>query len=293
MIKNGTFLVLAAAILWGTTGTAQAFAPEGAPPTVIGAMRLAIGGTALLVFAASRGVLFLEKRWPFLPTISAAGSMAAYQVFFFAAVATTGVAIGTVVTIGSAPIIASVLGYIFRGDRPNSRWGIATLLAISGCSLLITASGSVYVNVGGVLMALGAGFFYASSIVASKILLQDRPPDAAMAVVFSLGAIFLSPLLITGELSWLEKPNGVIVALHLGLIATAMAYVLYARGLTILPLADAVTLSLAEPLTATALGVFLLGEKLNTTAIIGIGLLFSGLALLTVGQSRRRFFLLK
>jgi len=81
--NKGQWFILAAAILWGTTGTAQAFAPASAQPASIGAMRLVVGGAALLLFAAARGVLRDGKPWPLLPTLISAGSMAAYQPFFF------------------------------------------------------------------------------------------------------------------------------------------------------------------------------------------------------------------
>ena len=106
-----------------------------------------------------------------------------------------------------------------------------------------------------------------------------------MAVVFCLGAVLLSPLLFAADLAWLGQPRGLAVALHLGLIATAAAYALFARGLRAVPVATAVTLSLAEPLTAGALGVVLLGERLTGPAVLGIGLLFGGLALLSLGAA--------
>jgi DME family drug/metabolite transporter len=77
------------------------------------------------------------------------------------------------------------------------------------------------------------------------------------------------------------------VALHLGLLATAAAYALFSRGLSQVPVATAVTLSLAEPLTAGLLGVFLLGERLTAWALLGIVLLLSGLILIA-GQPARR-----
>ena len=40
--------VLAAGMLYGTTGTAQALAPEGADPSSVGLLRIALGGLALL-----------------------------------------------------------------------------------------------------------------------------------------------------------------------------------------------------------------------------------------------------
>ena len=70
--------------------------------------------------------------------------------------------------------------------------------------------------------------------------------------------------------------------LHLGLLATALAYTLFGQGLRLTPLATAVTISLAEPLTAGILGVTLLGEKLTPLAGLGLALIFSGLLVLSV-----------
>jgi len=77
---------------------------------------------------------------------------------FFAAVAKTGVAVGTVVGIGSAPIIAGLIGFFFLGQRPGRRWGGATFLAIIGCSLLALSSSQtdVQINPIGLLLALVA-----------------------------------------------------------------------------------------------------------------------------------------
>jgi drug/metabolite transporter, DME family len=78
------------------------------------------------------------------------------------------------------------------------------------------------------------------------------------------------------------------VILHLGPIATAAARVLFARGLALIPVATAVTLSLAEPLTAALLGVVVLGERLTVPALTGIGLIFAGLVCLFTPQQLRR-----
>jgi drug/metabolite transporter (DMT)-like permease len=44
-------LVLLAAVLFGTTGTAQALGPDGTSPLTVGASRIAIGGAALVAIA--------------------------------------------------------------------------------------------------------------------------------------------------------------------------------------------------------------------------------------------------
>ncbi|PAD19660.1 EamA family transporter, partial [Terribacillus saccharophilus] len=62
-VKIAPLFVLFAAILWGTTGTAQAFAPAAAHPIAIGAARLAVGGVFLLLVTLLLGKLNV-KDWP-------------------------------------------------------------------------------------------------------------------------------------------------------------------------------------------------------------------------------------
>jgi len=285
--RTGEWYVLAAAVLWGTTGTAQAFAPAGTQPAVVGAVRLAIGGLSLLALASARGVLRDLRGWPLVPTALGALCMAAYQVFFFEAVTKTGVAVGTIVAIGSGPLFAGGLGFLVRRENPGTRWMVATLLAIAGCALLTVPKAEVSVNPAGVGLALGAGVAYATCAVAAKGLVEERPPDAVMAVLFCVAAILLSPLLFMGDLTWLAQGRGVVVALHLGLVATAAAYTIFARGLEAIPVATAVTLGLAEPFTAATLGVVLLAERLTGSAMVGAGLILAGLVMLSIPERRK------
>lgn len=285
---RGGWFILAAAFLWGTTGTAQAFAPAGAQPMTIGTMRLAIGAVALCFLAAYRGELGSLRQWRSWPpakTIVAAAGVAAYQIFFFAAVARTGVAVGTIVGIGSTPIAAGILVLLFHREWPGRRWMAATALAIVGCALLILASESIRTDLIGIFLAVGAGTSYALYTMLSKDLLDSQPAGAVLTITFSLGVILLVPVLIFGDLSWLLEPRGIAVALHLGIVTVGFAYLLFAIGLSSIAVATAATLTLAEPLTAGLLGVFVLGEELTTTAVFGIALLLAGLLILATQRS--------
>ena len=283
-------MVVMAAVLWGTTGTAQAFAPAGATPLAVGAVRLVLGGLGLLALA-----LLVGQRWRNRPgawPVVAMGAIgiAVYQLSFFAGVHRTGVAVGTVVAIGSAPILAGLLAWMVDQRRPDGRWLVATLLALAGCGLLMAAGdAAVTVDAIGVLLAIGAGGSYAVYALASKLLLADHPAEITMAVVFCGGALLVLPLLWVVDLSWLAQPAGLAVAAHLGLITVTLAYVLFGRGLQVTPLATAVTLTLAEPLTAALLGLFVLGEQLTAAMGLGIVLLLAALSILAAsGAALRR-----
>lgn len=284
--RSGSWLVLLAAVCWGTTGTAQAFAPNGATPLAVGAVRLAIGGAALLLWAVIRRSFRAGQPWPVGSAVGAAACMAAYQLCFFAAVARTGVAAGTVVAIGSGPVIAGLIGWLVKRENPGVPWMVATLLATTGCLLLGLSGGGVTIDPVGILLAIGAGASYAIYVFASKTLVAAQRPEAAMGVVFALGAVLLIPLFFMQDYRWLTEVRGLAVALHLGIITTALAYALFAEALTTTPVATAVTLTLGEPLTATLLGVLVLRETLNGLAMSGVLLLLIGLVVLALASRR-------
>lgn len=278
------FLILFAAILWGTTGTSQALAPEAAHPVAIGATRLAVGGLFLLLILSILGQINV-KNWSVRLTVLATLSMAFYQPLFFSAVSMTGVAIGTVVAIGSAPILSGMIEWLFQKKRPSKIWVFATIVSIVGCAILFANKDSLIVHPLGVVLALGAGLSFAIFTIVSRDLVKKHSSLPVMAVVFTLSGLCLSPFLFLFDMSWITSFRGVGVSLYLGIVATGIAYLLFAKGLANVSSSTAVALSLAEPLTATLLGVFLLGEYLHTTAWFGIVLLIVGIGIL-VGASK-------
>ena len=280
---RGALLVLCGAMLWGTTGTSQALAPAGASSLEIGALRVVIGGAALLALALYKRSFRGSGKWPLLPTIIAILATAAYQPFFFTGTAKTGVAVGTLTALASAPVISGLLGHFTLGERPSKIWYLSSILAISGCTLL-TLSGDAdsTVNPVGMLFSVGAGASYAIFVLSSKYLIKDRSPDAVNGVVFAGAGLVLLPVLLAHPPMWLADPRGLAVTLHLGFFATALPYFLFLKGLTMIPASTSVTLTAAEPLTASLLGVFLLGERMNLLGWMGIVLTFAGVSLLAL-----------
>ena len=271
-------LLIAAGICFGTTGTAQALGPDDASSIAIGTVRIVLGALMLLLASIGRekGTVpsDMASRW----WIAGAG-MAAYQLTFFAAVRSTGVALGTVIALGSAPALTGAIGWMLTREKPSKRWAVATALAVIGVALL--AGGSDTVRITGVLLALGAGASYAAFAVASKELLSAGvSTEYAMARVFGLGAILLTPLLFFVDLSWLKTSAGINMAFWLAAVPTALAYLMYAAGLHHVKAHEASTLILAEPITATLLGALVLGERPSAIAWTGAAIIFIGLAIL-------------
>jgi len=275
--------VLLAAVCFGTTGTAQAIGPT-ASPVAVGAARIVLGGALLVAIART-----MQLRLPrFGATVAGiAVGVCVYQLSFFAAVKITGVAVGTVVAIGTGPAAAGVLGRMVNGERLTPRWAIATLAAAAGVALL-AGDGGATVDPAGIALAVVAGAGYATCTVLSKRLIAGgAAPEAVMAAGFGGAAVMLVPVLVLAGAGFLTTGAGLGLALYLGAIPTAVAYVLFSRGLRGLSSGETATLVLAEPLTAAALGVVALGEQPSVAAGAGAALVLAGLAILALpGRTR-------
>jgi len=282
---NARAQVMLAALCFATTGTAQALGPSGTTPVGVGAARILIGGAILVAIALARRKR--GPRWQARPVAAAVAGVAVYQLAFFAAVKDTGVAVGTIVAIGSGPMFAGAFEWALDRRVPSRGWAAATALAIAGVTML--AGGGAAISVPGVALALVAGASYATyTISAKRMLAEGHAPETVMAVAFGLGALLLAPVLAGTGAGWLTHADGLGLAVFLGVVPTALAYLLFAHGLKRLTAAETATLTLAEPLTAALLGVIVLSERLSAPAAIGAALVLAGLLVLAAPERRRR-----
>ena len=292
-------LIVAAAVLWGTTGTAQDLGDVEASPVVIGVARILVGGAllALVALAVHRSgrdprasgtaVPVPAARWGG-PGAWAVGivAVAAYQASFFVAVDRAGVALGTLVAIGSGPVFTGIVAGVASGERPVSRWYPATGLAVVGCALLLAPGGDGDLDGVGLGLALGAGLSYACYTVAAKAVLERGVPGpTVMATFFLGGAILLSPVLLVADTDGLAGGRGIAMVLWLGVATTAVSYVLFSAGLRRRRPSSVATLSLTEPLTAALLGVVVLSERPDPLAVLGALVLLSGLLVISTSRA--------
>jgi DME family drug/metabolite transporter len=290
--------VVLAAVLFGTSGTARELGPDSASSLSVGAARITIGSIVLwsVVFASRRreplpsSASIRSMRW--LLAIGGLG-VAVYTPLFFVAVDRAGVAIGTVIAIASGPFFAAGLDWTFRRVRPTAAWLRGTVVTVVGATVLIVSvdSGGTGVDLLGVAAALAAGFGYATYSVTSKATMErGLGSTIAMAIPFTIGVGVVLALSVGEPTSWLTTWAGLVMALYLGVVATGLAYVLFGFGLRRLTSATAVTLVLAEPLTAALLAVVVLDESIPVTGWLGVAAVMGGLVLVgrSASAARRR-----
>ncbi|WP_322411649.1 DMT family transporter [Microbacterium invictum] len=297
--------VLAAAVLFGTTGTSQALGPDDTTPLSIGVMRMVIGGTGLALLAGVLARRHAGRRPVHAPPAPRPGirplllmtvtgiCLALYQPLFFLGTERNGVAVGTVVALGSAPVLAGLLEWLLTRRLPTATWALATGAATIGVILLGIGGGDVGGSSGtdpvGLLGSLGAAASFAViANVQRRLLDSGWDPFTVVAGMGASAALVSFPALPFVDVSWLGEPVGLAMALWLGLGTISVAYVLFTWGLGGLTAATAATLTLGEPLTAAILGLTLLGERLSALAVLGLIVLGVGLALLARGSRTPR-----
>ncbi|MGW1929046.1 DMT family transporter [Streptomyces sp. NPDC001919] len=284
---SGVVLVLVAAVLWGTVGPAQVWAGSGAHPVSLGAARMLVGGLVLaLVTVRPAGLRTLlvrgVRRWVVVCVLVTA----AFQVCFLQAVERSGAALATASAFGVVPVVTGVCGLALSGERLSRRWSAGTLCAVAGIALLLLPTGTGRADVLGVVFGVVAGASFGVYIAATKeVGVRGGDLDTAAPVSVVCAGLVVSPFLLVSSDGLLTARGAALVG-WLALGTTALGYLLFTRGVGRLSAATVGTLSLAEPLVATVLGVLLLGERPGPVAVVGGLLLLGGLVAVSVPGRR-------
>ncbi|MEU9166727.1 DMT family transporter [Streptomyces sp. NPDC048420] len=296
---TGALCVLAAAVLWGTTGTAATFAP-GVGPLAVGAVAMGLGGL-LQALAATRQIIrntgrLREQRGTVL---LGAVSVAVYPLAFYTSMHLAGVATGTVVSIGTAPLASTVIERVLDGRRLTRRWLLAATLGLLGTALLCvaqaahgtgdTGQASTAGTLLGVALGLVAAATYALySWAAHRLITRRIPSRAAMGAVFGLGGLLLVPVLLATGAPLVASWSNAAVGAYMALVPMFAGYVLFGWGLAHVPASTATTLSLLEPAVAAVLAVVIVGERLPAVGWTGLALIIACLVVLTAPTPIRR-----
>ena len=289
--RAGLLAITITSLLWGTTGTAATFAPD-VGPLAIGAAALGVGGLLQAVVGARalRGARTQLRHRRGLVVVGAL-AVAVYPLAFYSSMHTAGVAVGSVVSLASAPLASGVLERVVD-RRPLSRWWVlAALLGVLG-SVLLCLSGlddaarPAGETVLGVLLGLVAGAAYAVySWVAHRLMDEGVPRAAAMGAVFGGGGLLLMPVLAVTGAPLLATPQDLAVGVYMALVPMFLGYLLFGYGLTTVSASTATTVTLTEPAVAAVLAVLVVGERLTVVGWVGLGVIAVVLVVLAVAPT--------
>jgi DME family drug/metabolite transporter len=285
----GVVAILFSAIVWGTTGTAATFAPD-VSAAAIGAAAMGVGGIAQALVAArgiarSRATLWGQRRL----LVIGALSVAIYPLAFYGSMRLAGVTVGTVITIGSAPLLSALIEYILDRRNLTMRWSIGALVGLIGMGLICVAENASHGEVLGgdsvllgVFLGLIGGLTYALySWSARKMMLEGTRSSVAMGATFGLGGLLLMPVLFVSGGSFLASWTNAAVGLYMAAVPMFLGYISFGFGLARVQASMATVITLLEPVVAAVLAVLIVGERLPVIGWIGVALVVGCLAIIT------------
>jgi len=285
--RLGLAQICLAGVLWGTGGLAVRVLRDAEPLSIvtISAWRMLIGAVFLLVVVAlarqAATLRDLLRRQP--ARVAAVGvATAAYQALYFAGVVAVGVTVSTVVSLGLAPVIVTVVESARRRRAPDAGHLLVLAAALAGLVLVSVAAGSAGGPhpVLGVLASVGSGTAYALTTLVGQRLAGSTPPLSLATASTAVGAVALAPLALVTGVGGAALADPVVsgTLVYLGVLTMAIAYLLFYAGLRTAPGSSAVIATLLEPLTAAVLAALVLDERLGAVGILGGVLILAAVA---------------
>lgn len=295
-VRLGLPLALAAAFAFGMSGGwARGLIDAGWTPGAAVTARIWVAALVLLIPT----ILSLRGRWVLLRRnagmILAYGllAVAATQLFYFQAVAVMDVGLALLIEY-TAPVTVLLWLWLRRGERPTRRSILGAVIAFVGLVLMLDILTGADVNVAGILWALGAMVGAATYFVLSAKVDTGLPPIALAGSGLLLGAVGLTVAGAIGVLpiAWTTDDIAYrfgsvpwfVPVLAMGVVATALAYLLGIASTRMLGSRLASFVALAEVVAALLFGWLLLGQLPDLLQALGGVLVLVGVVVVKLGE---------
>ncbi|MEU3398730.1 DMT family transporter [Streptomyces filamentosus] len=308
-VGRSLLYLVVAGIAWGTAGAAGSlvFRNSDMGPLALSFWRCA-GGLLLLLAVPALRLLrpgrggpatapvspsaVEPRRTRLIRIVGTGAGLAVFQTAYFAAVESTGLAVGTVVTLGAGPVLIAIGARVTMGERLGLGGLAAVTGALAGLTVLVLGGGGAEVRLVGVGHAvLSAAGFAALTLLTRRLGrtgVTRAGSLAGTAWTFGVSALVVLPLAVAeGLLPHTEDVvRLLLLLLYVAAIPTALAYALYFAGAAVVRAATVSVIMLLEPVSAALLAVTLLDEELTATTVLGTVLLLAAVTGLALAEAR-------
>ncbi|MFF8619191.1 DMT family transporter [Streptomyces sp. NPDC015350] len=297
-VRRGFAFLAFAGIAWGTTGAAVEviYRTSDLGPMAVSFWRFLAGAVLLLPVQALRR----SRRAPRDPQpagrrvlllVGTGIGLAVFQTAYFAAVRDTGLAVGTIVTLGAAPVFTAAGGRLFLGERIGRAGVLAVGGALAGLTVLVLGNQPGVVDPSGVATALLSAAGYAASNLLGRWTGRHGTGEDALTLTlwsFLIGAAVMLPSAFHEGLlpQSGNATEAALMMLYIAAITTALAYPLYFAGVAVLRATTASVMMLLEPVSAAVLAVLFLDEQLTAATVAGTVIMLGAIAALALTESR-------
>lgn len=282
---RGTVEMTAAMVISGTIGLFVVL--SGQPVMDVVFWRCAFGAITLLIVCAALGLFRAEVMSHRQIVHAAIGGVAIVSnwILLFAAFPRASISIATAVY-NTQPFMLVALGALFFGERLTLNKLTWLGIAFGGMLMIVQAKpdiGSVGTDyLGGILLALGAAFFYAIAAIITKKL-KGVPPHLIALIQVTVGIAMLAPFANFAQLPTDASTWALLVAV--GVIHTGVMYILLYGAIQKLPTNLVGALSFIYPVVAILADFLAFGHRLQPLQLIGAAAILIAAAGMTLGWS--------
>ncbi|MEW7867596.1 DMT family transporter [Aeromonas diversa] len=290
---HSNIMLLLAAAIWGMGFVAQRLGMDHMGPYTFNGLRFLLGALSLLPL-----VLWLRGRQPRHPTsartLMTGGLMAGGVLFAAATLQQVGLLYTTAAKAGFITgfyiIIVPLLGLLLRHQTGVNTW-VGGAVALVGLYLL-SVTDDFSMNFGDLLQVAGALFWAIHLLVLDHYSSRVAPIRLAAVQFVVCGLLSLTVAFLLEAPSVAGAVAGWQALLYAGLVSVGVGYTLQVLGQRQAHPAHAAIILSLETVFAAIGGVVLLGEHLDSRAMLGcslmlVGMLLSQIQLRWLWKSRR------
>ncbi len=282
-------MVMAAGCLWGTFGvlTKTTYANTTLGPISLALYRLVFAIPILgLLVAVKKYQISMTRRELLLFVGFGFCSLTVFEVLYFTAFAYTTIQHAAAL-LYTAPAFVAILSWLILKESLTRMKILAVTLSVVGAFLMMgVIRGEPLFGSRtqiGDWLAVASGLAYSSWYIFGKVLGKNRDPAVTALLGMCFGAVMLVPVVLAFE--GLRVPNSMIaweLVAAVGIIPTALAYLLYLSGLRHIEATRASVIAIMEPLTASVLAYFFFQEMLSFDSLLGFVLIIGSIVLISV-----------
>ena len=285
---KGALLVMSAGCLWGTFGilTKTAYALTTFGPISLAWCRLVFAIPFLgLVTVIKRYPISMSRREVVLFIGFGFFSFTVFEALYFTSLVFTTVQHAAAL-LYTAPAFVAVLSWFFLKERMTPTKITAIILSVLGAFLILGLAENQPLFASrtqiGDWLALGSGLAYSTWYIFGKVLCRNREPAVTSFLGSCIGAAMLFPLAFTMEgLHFPLTLTALELVAALGIVPTALAYLVYLAGLKLIDATSASVFAIMEPLSAAILAFFIFQETFSQTSLLGFGLIIGSILLIS------------
>lgn len=275
-LERGSVLIFTAGCLWGSIGLfIRMMSDSGASAADISFLRMLFAFLIMLivtVFRSGVSSFIVSRRVIFFSALLGLVCQGIYNVFYSWAVVRIGVTVSAAL-LNVAPVFTAVISAVFLDERITSQKCIALVINVVGCVLAATGGQftSCSLSVSGIFFGVASGLCYALTAIFGKMTGEDSDPFVVSTYSYLFAALFLAVFTRPWATGAQLTPHIVWLGFLYSLIPTAIGYLLYYQGVQQIRESSRVpVIASMETVTATVIGVLVLGERLTLMHYLGI-----------------------